>query len=869
MLSKKTKLLGGSSLRKWLSVRGAHVETELNKTQQQELKLCFSLFEAPGDGEGLISPDDACKGLTSFLCLRPDLVELGAWKEGLEAAGRNVTLQEFSAAAARFGYGKQTYFDSVYDSVPKGNDSKLPWKPCGHGPTTRPASAQPLRGKAKSKDTSERLPVDLIALAAHRQAKIAAVLEEHAVPVVEEKEKAKFSKRVTMRTHSENIAKLMQGKPKTTKLKHAAHLLAFAKRNLMSAIGKDINSCECKDWLGQMHFHCRECEFSHPVKTVIIEHENGDLCKEWQMRVKIVIPGKTLFEKVLPRPIADVSYWVEPVTFTPKSAKMGGGSEVKMTVENVKPRQREQPGGLLSAELRSQWARGKKKSLKDVVKSIIVGRRFAQTAAKYTASQVERIAYSQRFVATLSEQGRVFTWGHNSFQWLGHPGPCKGMPPEQEVVDKIQQECDEKMAEAVTLAAEAEEADQQLVLSVQARINSERDERIRNAREEYHRKANNPGHVAALALTQVSDIAVGDDHALAQSAEGQVYSWGEGSFGRLGHNSIESQPLPKIISGLNRRRVKQVACGAAHSLALTVNGSVWAWGDNRYGQLGLGHLHDELNPAVISALHAGVQQISSGGYYSAALSRLGEVFTWGQGWCGTLAHARLTRDEMKAEVTAARVAATSSSSGAGRARGARARAPSRAAQAPGLAASTTGAASFSGAAGAALRRPQSAQAETSVSSSVADDGRARCSKLPRPVARLKNVTISKISCGREHMAAIENDVENQRYELYTWGNNYFGKLGHAHTHNLFEPQAVARVSNIPVDNVFCGINCTAIWIGPETAVFGKLDFGFLIRKHLDLEKFDRPTAHMVLDMHDGVMPNSPARPMEPNRVRFR
>jgi len=74
-------------------------------------------------------------------------------------------------------------------------------------------------------------------------------------------------------------------------------------------------------------------------------------------------------------------------------------------------------------------------------------------------------------------------------------------------------------------------------------------------------------------------VAVGLGHSLALTADGTVWSWGRGGFGRLGHGDQQHQPLPKKVEAFaGRRRVVAVSAGVTHSLALTADGAVWSWG---------------------------------------------------------------------------------------------------------------------------------------------------------------------------------------------------------------------------------------------------------------------------------------------------
>ena len=74
----------------------------------------------------------------------------------------------------------------------------------------------------------------------------------------------------------------------------------------------------------------------------------------------------------------------------------------------------------------------------------------------------------------------------------------------------------------------------------------------------------------------VSQVAVnsGGKHCLALSMEGEVYSWGEGDDGKLGHGNKTSCDRPRVIEALRGRDIVGISCGGAHSAAITATGAL-------------------------------------------------------------------------------------------------------------------------------------------------------------------------------------------------------------------------------------------------------------------------------------------------------
>ena len=72
-------------------------------------------------------------------------------------------------------------------------------------------------------------------------------------------------------------------------------------------------------------------------------------------------------------------------------------------------------------------------------------------------------------------------------------------------------------------------------------------------------------------------------------ATGEVYSWGRGDYGQLGHGNKLHLELPKKIATIKpgKNPVSHVSCGRSHAAAITEEGTVFVWGQNDNGQLGL------------------------------------------------------------------------------------------------------------------------------------------------------------------------------------------------------------------------------------------------------------------------------------------
>jgi alpha-tubulin suppressor-like RCC1 family protein len=146
-----------------------------------------------------------------------------------------------------------------------------------------------------------------------------------------------------------------------------------------------------------------------------------------------------------------------------------------------------------------------------------------------------------------------------------------------------------------------------------------------------------PARVAVL--NRVTQISAGSDFALALRSDGIVFAWGRGGQGRLGNGGTADSAVPVKIAGLSR--VTGIATGGDAALATENDGlsavtSVWAWGANYYGQLGDGTTASRATPERVTGLPAAVAGISAGYGFAAVLGADGSVWDWGTNQFGQL-----------------------------------------------------------------------------------------------------------------------------------------------------------------------------------------------------------------------------------------
>lgn len=146
-------------------------------------------------------------------------------------------------------------------------------------------------------------------------------------------------------------------------------------------------------------------------------------------------------------------------------------------------------------------------------------------------------------------------------------------------------------------------------------------------------------------LSGVTALASSDTEVLANLSDGSVWAWGSDAFGDLGNNSTTDSHVPVQVLGAGGTgtlgSIVAVAAGSGFGLALRADGTVWSWGYNSNGQLGNNTTTDSHVPVqVLGAGGAGtlssVVAISAGNYWSMALKSDGTVWTWGANSAGQL-----------------------------------------------------------------------------------------------------------------------------------------------------------------------------------------------------------------------------------------
>jgi E3 ubiquitin-protein ligase HERC4 len=155
-------------------------------------------------------------------------------------------------------------------------------------------------------------------------------------------------------------------------------------------------------------------------------------------------------------------------------------------------------------------------------------------------------------------------------------------------------------------------------------------------------------------------VACGAAHTLAVTDQGELFAWGQAADGQLGLGPAAlPEPAdalePRRVSGLDGVMVAIAACGGRHSLCAATDGRLFSWGLGDDGRLGHGDAASRPEPAQVRAGgldRARVRAVSGGGHHSAVVTEAGRLLTCGRGSYGQLGHGRAQGVEVFTQASA-------------------------------------------------------------------------------------------------------------------------------------------------------------------------------------------------------------------------
>mmetsp|Transcript_43129 Transcript_43129/g.70021 ORF Transcript_43129/g.70021 Transcript_43129/m.70021 type:complete len:176 (+) Transcript_43129:513-1040(+) len=147
-------------------------------------------------------------------------------------------------------------------------------------------------------------------------------------------------------------------------------------------------------------------------------------------------------------------------------------------------------------------------------------------------------------------------------------------------------------------------------------------------------------------------VACGGHHFLATTKQGDVYTWGWGLYGMLGHGDSADQSEPKLVEALIGEPVMEIAAGPWHSCCVTAGGDVYTFGWGEHGRLGHGNATSSLEPKLVEALEEEeAVKVACGSRHTAIVTRSGSCYSMGWNKYGQVGDGSRTDQYFPVDVT--------------------------------------------------------------------------------------------------------------------------------------------------------------------------------------------------------------------------
>lgn len=247
---------------------------------------------------------------------------------------------------------------------------------------------------------------------------------------------------------------------------------------------------------------------------------------------------------------------------------------------------------------------------------------------KFHIQNIKSICSSESVTIILTESGEIYTWGSNSHGQLGIGRVWKNSSPQKIPLENIVSiSCSKRHVMVVNKFGEVYawgcDRDGKLGLG-----KTDDDYVEYNYEYDMHYINNFYNYLPQkINLENVKTVYCGNSHTIAMTKFGEVFTWGNNLYGQLGLGHFINHNTPQKV---NLENIQSVVCGHEFSVALTKNGDVYAWGNNSYGQLGLG-VNEITKTSLPQKVHLqNIITISCGELYVNAIDKFNKVYVWGR-----------------------------------------------------------------------------------------------------------------------------------------------------------------------------------------------------------------------------------------------
>ena len=247
-----------------------------------------------------------------------------------------------------------------------------------------------------------------------------------------------------------------------------------------------------------------------------------------------------------------------------------------------------------------------------------------------------QVVAGENFSAALDSEGNVWTWGANDYYQLGNSTSRKETKPiKVEGISNIT-----KIAAGTYSVLAIDENKEVYGWG----LNSNGELGIGS----YTNKVSTP--TKAKYIADVIDIAVGKNHSILLKTTGEVYVTGLNIYGQLGNNDTSIKKVDTFTKVENLSSVARISATDSANIVSTINGKVYTWGLNIYGELGLGDKVNKYEPTLVSDIE-NIVQVEGGKNHSILLNKNGIVYTSGSNKYGQLGIGTTTENITYQEVT--------------------------------------------------------------------------------------------------------------------------------------------------------------------------------------------------------------------------
>ncbi|KAH7440857.1 hypothetical protein KP509_03G014300 [Ceratopteris richardii] len=380
-----------------------------------------------------------------------------------------------------------------------------------------------------------------------------------------------------------------------------------------------------------------------------------------------------------------------------------------------------------------------------------------------------------------------------------------------------------------------------------------------------------PKAMESAVVLDVQQVACGGRHAVLVTKQGEVFSWGEESGGRLGHGVDADISQPQLVEMLTSTTIEFVSCGEYSSCAVSISGELFSWGDGTHGTglLGQGNDVGHWLPKRVAGPLTGLRvvSVSCGPWHTALVTSFGQLFTFGDGTFGVLGHGDCNSTFFPREVdslkglrtvrvscgvwhSAAVVEVMVGSSGSSNCssgklftwgdgdKGRLGHGDKEQKLVPTCVAALVEYNFRNVVCGHSLTvgLTLAGQVFTMGSPVYGQLGEPFADgKVPKRVeGKLRDVFVEEIACGAFHVCALTS-----KGEVYTWGKGANGRLGHGDYEDRKVPTLVDALKDKQVKSIACGTSMTAAiclhkWVsGADQSICSgcKQPFGFTRKRH--------------------------------------